>query len=41
MPLMYLPFAALGFAFSKLTDLSDDDLRTMIQDAEEELESVS
>ncbi len=31
---------ALGFAFSKLTDYSDDDLRTMIEDAEEELENV-
>jgi hypothetical protein len=32
---------SLGFAFSKLTELSDDDLRTMVQDAEEELENVS
>jgi hypothetical protein len=32
---------ALGFAFNKLTEYSDDDLRTMIEDAEEELENVS
>ena len=32
---------ALGFAYRNLTNVSDDDLRTMIEDAEAELEAGS
>lgn len=38
---LYDSYPALGFAHRGLTDITDDDLRAMIQDAESAMEHVS